>query len=139
MARRSHRGVLTVAEENIIAQFIAGTSHEMEHTDKWYEAGSTALDHLREDRRYYSKMKRAFPEEGERDLAAVHLVDRHMRLNPDESPPPRPRCRCGELVMCYRCRGTGYCGPHGDCCDRCEGHGQYGAYCRVHEDQDEQD
>lgn len=73
-------GKLTARDEDLLAQFIAGTNHEMEHTDKWYEAASTALDHLRENRRYYSVMKRAFPEEGERDAAAVQLVDRGLRF-----------------------------------------------------------
>ena len=73
-------GDLTKKDEDLLAQFIAGTSHEMEHTDKWYEAARTALDHLRENRRYYSVMKRAFPEEGARDAEAVQLVGRGLRL-----------------------------------------------------------
>lgn len=78
---RSPKGI-SLEDEDLLAQFIAGTNHEMEHTDKWYEAARTTLDHLRENKRYYSVLKKVFPAEGARDAAAVQMVGRGLRFNP---------------------------------------------------------
>lgn len=134
---RHNPSALTAADERLIAQFVAGTNHEMEHTDKWYEAAGTALDHLREDRRYYTKMKKVFPAEGRRDAAAVKKVGHGLRFNPAEK--GTTKCRCGDILDCKRCKATGYCGPYGDTCEWCEGSGQREAYCRMHEDPESPD
>ena len=40
-------------------ELAAGTKEEMEHTDDPKEAEKIAKDHLREDPKYYSKLKKA--------------------------------------------------------------------------------
>ena len=80
-----NKGILN---EDLIKQLTKGIKVEKEHTKDEIKAAEIALDHLKEDDKYYDKLKKAGLEEGDDELEkAIAAADAAIEAGEEEDKP----------------------------------------------------